>query len=190
MELPIYRLKIIPEKDMLGVEELSLVDYPAMKTKWMAFNEEPKNHAFVINEDKQIVAFPIIAVDMPIYRRDDKGREYYVVFDRQVSEATAYKAMRDNIALKWNIDHDQNQKVSSVQLVESYIVDREKNKGVVAGHEHIMCGSWYGYAHIADSVIWGKVKRGELNGVSLEGNFIEVPMGEVEQETILDLLLN
>lgn len=191
MDLPIFKLKIDPERDVLGVEEYSLVDIPAMRTKWLQFNEQPLRHVFIESEEKQILGFPIIAVDMPIYRRDDKGREYYVVFDREVSEKTAYKAMRDNIAMKWNLNHDSEQRVNSVQLVESYIVDRAKNKGVPEGHEHIADGSWYGYAHVADAGLWAEIKAGKFNGVSLEGNFIEVPMGEPEKkkETILDLLL-
>jgi hypothetical protein len=188
MELPIYKLIIDPEKDELGVSEYSIVDIPAMRTKWQMFKEN--KHAFVANEEKQILAFPIIAVDMPIYRKDEQGREYYVVFDAQTAEKVAYKAMRDNISMNWNIDHDPDRKTDQIQLVESYIVDRSKNKGVVEGHEHVMCGSWYGYAKINDPQLWQDAKEGKFNGVSLEGLFIEVPMQQdPEPETLIDLLL-
>jgi hypothetical protein len=76
-KLPVIYLTI-DEDHETGLDAISLVDHPAIERNWMAFNKKQK---FSLNEEKRIVSGAAMVADYPIYRKDDDGREYYVVFD-------------------------------------------------------------------------------------------------------------
>ena len=76
-KLPVIYLTIDDDHDT-GLDAISLVDRPAIERNWMAFAKKQK---FALNEEKKIVSGICMTADYPIYRKDEDGREYYVVFD-------------------------------------------------------------------------------------------------------------
>jgi len=44
LNLPLFKMAIDKANKLTGVDELSLVDYPAMQTKWIAFNKQTPNN--------------------------------------------------------------------------------------------------------------------------------------------------
>ena len=90
-KLPVIYLTIDDDHET-GLDAISLVDHPAIERNWMAFN---KKQRFAINEDKQIVSGMAMISDYPIYRKDEDGREYYVVFDSDSIRKIAYKFMKE-----------------------------------------------------------------------------------------------
>jgi hypothetical protein len=181
MDLPLYRLDI---DESTGLDAIALVDIPAVQTFWQTFNDVKDKMMFVADNEKRIVGGVLMAANMPIYRKDKSGREYYVSFTAKAIENIAYQSAKRGIHTMFNIMHDANQKAPSVTLVEHYIVDRAKGKGVLPGHEHVEDGSWYGFAKIENDQLWADIKAGKYNGFSVEGDFIKEAEGRYPKSVI------
>jgi len=170
--LPVYKLRIKEDdKDKAEVEFVALVDDPAIQTLWMAFSKQ-KEFKFVANEERRIITGPFMIADMPIYRRDFDGTEYYVVFDKEEIFKIATKFFRKGYTSNFNLMHDSSQKVSGVYMFESMIVDSKR--GVIApqGFEGISEGSWLASVKVDNDEVWNKhVKAGKVKGFSVEGFF-------------------
>ena len=92
-KLPVIYLTIDDDHET-GLEAISLVDHPAIERNWMTFNKG-KQMKFALNEEKKIVSGICMTADYPIYRKDEDGREYYVVFDSDSIRKIAYKFMKE-----------------------------------------------------------------------------------------------
>ena len=79
--LPIYNMTISDELD--GVYKISLVDAPAIESNFILFDEEKKMELMFRDEDKHIITGPAMVPDMPIYRCDETGFEFYVTFSKE-----------------------------------------------------------------------------------------------------------
>jgi hypothetical protein len=101
-KLPVIYLTIDDDHDT-GLDAISLVDHPAIERNWMAFNKKQK---FALNEEKRIVSGMAMVSDYPIYKKDEDGREYYVVFDSDSIRKIAYKFMKEGKTNATNLDHE------------------------------------------------------------------------------------
>jgi len=83
-----------------------------------------------------------------------------------------------------NIGHMHRAIVNNkVKILESYLSpvefwvtrDGETSSSKVAGAEHVRKGTWLLGLRVIDKDLWGKVKSGELNGLSIGGSARRVP---------------
>ena len=107
--------------------------------------------------------------DKSIYRRNDKGDEYYIYFSkntvRQASELFFKKSNHKNATF----EHEN--KIDGVTIVESWIVeDSKKDKTALYGLD-VPVGTWMVSAKIDDQELYDKAKSGEIKGFSIEGFF-------------------
>jgi hypothetical protein len=116
-KLPVIYLTIDDDHDT-GLDAISLVDHPAIERNWMAFNKKQK---FALNEEKRIVSGMAMVSDYPIYKKDEDGREYYVVFDSDSIRKIAYKFMKEGKTNATNLDHETE--VDGVFMFESFLID-------------------------------------------------------------------
>lgn len=124
-------------------------------------------------EKKQCLAGPILITDKLIFRREAiTGTEYYVYFSQPTIEKIAYKYLRDKNIDNVNIEHNPNNALNDVALVESWIVTDPKNdKSNQYGYE-LPAGSWFGIVQVKDKDVFEKyVESGVTKGFSLEGYF-------------------
>ena len=129
------------------------------------------------NEDlakKYQVAGAVLIPDKLIYRRDPKtNEEYYVFFSPKSVETIAYKYIRDKNANNANIEHNPNQPINNVSLVESWIIeDPEHDKSNQYGFT-LTKGTWFGIVDFSknQSFYNDYVEKGKVQGFSLEGYF-------------------
>jgi hypothetical protein len=101
-KLPIYYASIddnakgIELKEQ-GVQNIALVDSPAMLTEWLMFEEHKKQSLkFALNEEQRIITAPVIIADLPIYRKDEFGKEFYVVYKKPIIMQMAQKYGSEN----------------------------------------------------------------------------------------------
>jgi len=175
MELPIYKLRINPDDIGSGVDYVALVDNPAIERNWFAFNKIKQFIFKTTSEDKRIIAGPLMIADMPIYRRDADGREYYVVFEKDTISEINQKFYREKLTDRVNIMHDKNLDIKKAYMVGSFIVDREHGVFPPQGYEDLTDGSWFGFYKIEDEILWQDyVKTGVFKGFSVEGAFSPV----------------
>ena len=132
------------------------------------------NEKFAALQDKQMLMGPLMVPNKLIPRRDDNDEEYFVYFTEDTIERIAYKMMEDKLLDSINIEHDDNQKVNDVYLVETWIVkDPENDKATLYGFKPEK-GEWYGMYKVKDKNVWDEyVKTGKVKGFSVQGYFTQ-----------------
>lgn len=170
MDLPVYKLTINPDDPNTGVEFVALVDIPAIQRNWMAF-AEPKQLFQVTQEDKHIVSGPLMIADMPIYRRELDGFEYYAMFDAPTIWQIAQKYFKDGRTSAVNLMHQPNEKVAGCYMFESFLIDKARGINTPTGFDTMPDGSWFGSFKIDNEAVWSDIKAGIFKGFSVEGFF-------------------
>ena len=125
-------------------------------------------------EDKMLLAGPLMVADKLIPRLDEEGNKYYVFFDAEAIQKLSYKLMKNKLIDSINIEHDADRQVDDISLVETWLVeDPEKDKSATYGYE-LSKGSWFGVYKVNNKEIWDNyVKTGKVKGFSVEGLFAD-----------------
>tara|TARA_R110002126_G_scaffold4041_2_gene21943 strand:- start:5076 stop:5681 length:606 start_codon:yes stop_codon:yes gene_type:complete len=161
------------QEDESGVDQIALVDSPAIMSNWMKFNEQKKVELkFKIQDkEKRIVSGYFMIADLPIARMDDEGKMFYVVFRKDTIQKIVNKFMRNGFNAKINLMHDSNALAKDVYVIESLIIDSERGIKAPEGFEKVPNGSWWGSMRVLNDDVWSMVLDGTFNGFSVEGMF-------------------
>ena len=126
--------------------------------------------------------------NFPIFRRDKKMGEYYIIYKADTIRQMAEKYLADGKCNNINLMHQDGSDVDGVQMVQYFIKDSAM--GVCpAGFDNISDGSLFGEFHITNDEVWAKVKDGTYKGFSLEGYFDLIPeTNEKDVQSIVDTL--
>tara|TARA_R110002167_G_scaffold241312_5_gene446644 strand:- start:210 stop:1220 length:1011 start_codon:yes stop_codon:yes gene_type:complete len=167
--LPIYNITL--EGDG-GLEFVSFVDEPAIMEMGLAFNKDNEPFEFKFDKEKQIVAGPAMIPNTPIYRRDEDGYEFYVVFTTEVIEQLVEKFNKEHRDYKINLDHTP-EAVESAYIKSNWIIEDEKyDKSRYYGFDNLPIGTWMLEVKVDDAEFWNKeIKAGNKHGFSVEGMF-------------------
>lgn len=191
MNLPLYKAQITDAST--GMYTVSLVDYPAVESDFLYFNENKKQMTFSIeNEEQRIITGVLMRCDFPIYRITDDGYEYYIMYDKPTIELMAEKWIADGFANYVNLMHNPLNYVDGVYLKELYIKDTERGINP-KGFENISDGSLFATYKVLNDDVWTRIKSSEFKGFSLEGYFdvkeVQTPEEEAEN-ALLDEIIN
>ena len=176
--IPVYDA-IIGEEGT-GMTCISLVDEPAVMSDFVAMAKaSPRMMYAVESEEKRLVFGVVMRADFPLYRRTDKGVEYYIIYRAATIRAMAEQYLEDGLQNEVNLMHKAGM-VEGVQMVQWFLKDSAKglNPG---GFEDIADGSLFAEFHVTNDDVWKAVKDGTYKGFSLEGYFDFVPETDVEQ---------
>ena len=184
--IPVYDALITDEE--CGMNRISLVDSPAVDANFLAFAKDKHPQMYsVTDEDKRIVRGVIMRADYPIYRRDSKG-EYYVIYKADTIRKMAEKYLLESKQNEVNLDHNDEEEVDGVQMVQWFIKD-SANGINPAGFEDIAEGSLFAEFHVVNDEVWASIKDGTYKGFSLEGIFDMQPeQDKAEVESIVESL--
>lgn len=166
--LDIYEAKIENATD--GIVAISLVEYPAVESNFVCFNQDREIQKFAIeNEDKHLITGVIMLANSPIYRRDG-DYEFYITYSPETIQLMASKMLNDGTFKLNDIQHN-GKFIKGLSLVELYIKDEAK--GINPSFlNNIPDGSLLATYHCDDDELWNEIKNGDmLNGFSLEGYF-------------------
>ena len=183
--IPVYDAIISDEET--GMFRISLVDDPAVMSNFQAFDADRKPMLYAIqDEEKRLVRGCIMRADFPIYRRDSKMGEYYVIYKAEEIRKMAEKYLLEGRQNDVNLMHQEGSDVDGVQMVQYFI----KGDGIqVDGFDDCADGSLFGEFHVVNDDIWAEIKAGTYKGFSLEGVFDLVPeQNKDEIQEIVDLL--
>ena len=168
-KLPIYRA-VVNDDDESGMLTISLVDAPAVEVDFLYFDEDKKPLAFSVeNEEERKVLGVVMTADTPIYRRDENGMEYYIVYDKQTIEKMAEKYLKQNRQNNVDLSHSFELE-DGIYLNEIFI--KNTGKGIApTGFEEVNDGSLFAIFHIENDKVWSAIKEGTFKGFSLSGIF-------------------
>ena len=179
--IPVYDALITDEET--GMMKISLVDDPAVMSDFLAFDNHRKMQMYSVTDDaRRIVRGVVMRADFPIYRRDERLGEYYIIYKPETIRLMAEKYLAESRQNDVNVMHSTD--VDGVQMVQWFI----KGDGVsVNGFDDIADGSLFAEFHIVNDEVWNAVKEGTYKGFSLEGLFELTPEEDVnEVEEIVD----
>lgn len=169
---PVYEALVTDEET--GMLRISLVDFPAVESNFLAFAKEGEKARlyFVKDEEKRIVRGVVMRADYPILRRNG-DYEYFIVFRAGTIRAMAEKYLAESRQNAVDEMHN-HENVDEVKMVQYFIKDTAA--GIApAGFDEIADGSLFAEFHVLNDEVWAKVKDGTYRGFSLEGAFELVP---------------
>ena len=188
--IPIYEACIDVGDKETGMFVISLVDDPAIERDFLSFSKDKVQMKYkIVNEEQQKVFGAVAIADKPIYRIDESGFEYYIVFNKQTISKMTEKYFK--MGFQNNVDTDHNLKLEDgITLTQMFIKDSEKGINPI-GFEDVSDGSLFAEFHIENSEVWKDIKDGKYKGFSLAGEFfIDEKPNEEEQlyNEILDMI--
>lgn len=186
--LPIYLAEINDNDE--GIATISLVDFPATQRNFVCFEEAKEMQMFSVQDEEQhIITGVVMSANTPIYRRNQDGFEYYLVYTPETIRFMAEKLFVDNNQNQIEILHN-GKLIEGVYLVELFI--KESSKGVSPNYlENVTDGSLIATYKVRNDEVWNEIKSGELNGFSLSGWFsIKKEESENSEEDDLQEILS
>ena len=179
--IPVYDALITDEET--GMMKISLVDDPAVMSDFQAFDNIRKMQMYsVTDEEKRLVRGVVMRADFPIYRRDERMGEYYIIYKPETIRKMAEKYLAESRQNILNAMH-QGEDLPDIYMVQYFI----KGDGVsVDGFDDIADGSLFAEFHILNDEVWEAVKSGEYKGFSLEGFFDLAP--ERDKQTVEEIV--
>jgi len=125
--------------------------------------------------EQQLLAGPLMIADQLIPRVDENGEKYYVFFDAEGIKKLSYKMIQNKLIDSVNIEHDQDQTVDDITLVETWLVeDPDMDKSRLFGYDNLTKGSWFAIYKCNNQDVWDNyVKTGRVKGFSIEGYFAD-----------------
>ena len=170
--LPVFQAKVDSEES--GMLRISLVDAPAVQSDFQAFKKETSRKLLyaIQDEEKRRILGVVMRADFPIFRRDSKLGEYYIIYKADTIREMAERYLEENRQNFVNLMHEEGSEVEGVQMVQYFI----KGSGINPdGFEDIADGSLFAEFHVTNDDVWEEVKAGTYKGFSLEGYFDLVP---------------
>lgn len=160
---------IIKEKDKDGVNAISLVEKPAIKSDFIALSEKKPNFEFAeIDEEQYLLVGPALIPEIPIVRmRNDK--KVNVFFSKETVKEASQLYFKNKFQDQVTEHHKFG--IQDVVVVESWIVeDEEKDKSRFYGLE-VPKGTWMVAMKCYNKEVYERAKKGEFKGFSIEAFF-------------------
>jgi len=165
--LPVYEFLIDTKKKEDGISKMSIVDKPAMQSKFFMFTDEKHKYNF-IDETKKMIAGLALIPNKYVYRNSD-GQEFYGFFSEQTVIDLRNKFMKEKRNDQVNFEHAENTDAQNIYLVESYIVSTENQiKDLKKFGIDAPMGSWFVQYHVEDLNTFNQIKDQGFHGFSVE----------------------
>lgn len=170
--LPVYKLVI--DEDAEGMDFMGLVDYPAHGKNYITFSKKAPEKVELkqyFNDEKRIVKGVAIATDLQIYRRDEDGFEYNVVFTKEDTFKIMKMFAKNGYYNNVNFMHNASQKAKGIYLIECFFINDERsNIPKEFENQNLRAGSLIFSYWAEDETTWNFIKENGA-GFSIEGWF-------------------
>jgi hypothetical protein len=183
-------IELVIQNDGDGIEAISVVDKPAIESDFIALSKHLEIELKEVDAEKRILMGAALIPNKHIYRKD-KDKEFYIFFSeqtvRQASELFFINGNQSNATIQHAKD------VNGMTAVESWIVeDTEKDKSKLYGFD-VPVGTWMLSMKVNNDKVWDEVKKGNVKGFSIEGNFADKLQMSKEKliiDQIIEILKN
>ena len=140
MDEEIFELMLVDDED--GVFANSFVHSGAIEKDFVFFGKEEMFFKSV-NDEKRLVAGPLLVPNKKILRVDGEGKRYFVYFTPETIEKIARKFMKDGNGHEVTLEHG-NKKVNDIYLTESWIVAQSAKDKSNLYNFTLPIGTWFG----------------------------------------------
>ena len=187
MDRPVYKITIDPEYsdgEDLGIEMIAFTSKPAIKVKGMAFNQATP---MTFSDDIKMRIVAPAMIPMSIYRRDEDGTEYDVLFTEEVIESIHAKFMQ-NLQNKdiFNLEHEAEEKVPAY-ILEAWIVENPKqDKAFTTYGIEVPKGTLMLTSQVTDKEYYDNLVESGQVGYSIEG-FLGLKLSELIKQNTMKL---
>ena len=139
-----------------------------MKLQEESYTFDVPEERFLPLREKKLVVGPVLIPNKIIYQRQD-NEDVYGYFSEESVRNAAQNFLRKGRTKEFNVQHNDEAKLNSVSLVESWIVDDpESDKARFYGY-NLPEGSWMGIIRIEDLDFYSEfIQSNALNGFSVE----------------------
>jgi hypothetical protein len=177
--------------DEVGADAVGFVKSPAIKIGFHAYSaEENEPTQMMLNADpkKRLITSPLLIPDQVIVGRNPDGSLRQDKWTKEVVMGMAYRYMKELKIHSLNSEHNAEEKLNGVHLVESYLSAENDSKlkelgfepkFQKLGYENIPEGIWVTTYYCDESpegeAVWQKVLDGTYEGVSIECRTWESP---------------
>lgn len=146
----------------------SLVTSPAVEEEFIFFNEDKPLIEKFADEKKHMITGVVAIPNKPIFRRNEDGEEYDIVFSAEAIEKMAKDFLKEYRQHEVTLQHEEN--ADGVYLVEQWIkTDMVYDKSLSVGlSRELPVGSWIQTYYVDSNDVWQRIESGELRGFSLE----------------------
>ena len=163
----------LKKKDWLesSVFRIALVENPAIETDFIFLSKEDKPIQLSVQEEKRMIYSPVLIPDKIIPRVTDAGDPYEIYFTGDTIVEIAKDYMLKKITLgEWNSEHNENQKLDGVDVVENWIVQNPLNDKATELGFKVPAKTWMQGTYISNDEVWAKIKNGTYKGISVEAD--------------------
>ena len=187
MDRPVYKITIDPEYsdgEDLGIEMIAFTSKPAIKVKGMAFSQAAP---MTFSDDIKMRIVAPAMIPMSIYRRDEDGTEYDVLFTEEVIESIHAKFMQ-NLQNKdiFNLEHEAEEKVPAY-ILEAWIVENPKqDKAFTTYGIEVPKGTLMLTSQVTDKEYYDSLVESGQVGYSIEG-FLGLKLSELLKQNTMKL---
>ena len=163
--------KVVFSEEKEGVFAISLVENPAIEIDFIALSKNNTIKLAEVSEEKRLLISPVLIPDQPIFRVDENGNEFNIVFPAETILKAQQNFYKKGFQHNSNIEHNDNLTLSDVTFVESWIKEDETHDKSLKYGFDLPNGTWFAVMKVENDEAWQKVKKGEVKGFSIEGNF-------------------
>jgi hypothetical protein len=171
---------ILNEEEEGGVYAISIVDFPAIESNFIALSKElkPQYSLAKVNEEKRLLVGAALIPNKQILRKDNEGNNFYVYFAKETVKQAAYKFLKSNAHHNHTLQHDKE--IEGLYVAESWIVESDNDKSKDYGL-NVPIGTWMVAVKVENDEIWNEqIKSGNAKGFSIEAYFAN-KLGTIKQ---------
>tara|TARA_R100000329_G_C7617305_1_gene219223 strand:- start:1232 stop:1819 length:588 start_codon:yes stop_codon:yes gene_type:complete len=150
-----------------GVFAVSLVENPAIEENFVALSQQ-EIELKVADEDRKVVVGVALVPEKRIYRKMG-DKEFNIYFSKETISKAQELYMKNLNAN--NVTSEHQKPVKGATVIESWIVENEKNDKSNIYKLNAPVGSWVIMMKIYNDEEWEQVKKGNYKGFSIEGMF-------------------
>jgi hypothetical protein len=165
-------VELILDEDQMfsGVQAISIVEYPAIESDFVALKKEQEIRLAEVKGEKRVLMGPALIPNKTIYRRNEEG-EYYIYFSRDTVRKASELFLSEGNQNKSTMEHSYE--LQGLSVVESWIVESEQDKSRAYGFD-VPIGTWMVSMKVYNDQVWEEfVKEGRVKGFSIEGYFAD-----------------
>ena len=182
------KVELVIDEDNLidGYEALSVVDLPAIEENFVALSRNANRYVFSKLKEGFLIG-PALVPNKDILRVDQEtGEEFEVFFTPETVKKVAYQMMSKFAQKRFTADHES--KAQGLTIVESWIIEDEKNDKSKKYGFKLKPGTWMVKVAVDNDKVRQRIENGELKGFSIEAFFTEKALNFNKLEEVNDIV--